>query len=535
MDLVMLMMGLMGGLGIFVYGIELTSDGLQKASAHRMKYILASLTSNRLLAVFVGIVLTVLLQSSSAATVLLVGLVNAGMMSLGQALGVILGSAIGTTLTVQLIAFKVTDYALFIIAFGIPIYLFAKRPQLKHIGQAVLGFGFVFYGMSLMSSSMSPLRSFPGFVDLLVSVTSNPLLAIIVAALFTAVVQSSAASIALAMSLTSQGVIDFNAAIPMVLGANIGTTATALLSSMASSRAAKRVALAHLIFKSIGVLIFLPFVGLFTELVAMTSDNVQRQIANSHSIFNIVNLLIFLPFTTQFGSLVKRILPDTEKMERRAHYLDDEVLDVPELAINQAKNEVLRMAKIIRDGMLPELLDLVKTGEESVKNKIRESELTIDFLYKSVTRYLARISQRNLSEGQSEQQVRLLYVCNDMEHAGDVMMSMIQIAEKMDQQGMQLSTEGWQELSMMHQSIKRNFENAVEAFEKEDEDLARQVIRLNPEVAKMEKSLRYSHFNRLQQNEKTLETSSVHMDLINNLLRINGHALSIAQATIGII
>jgi len=267
----------------------------------------------------------------------------------------------------------------------------------------------------------------------------------------------------------------------------------------------------------------------------MSSDDVQRQIANSHSIFNIVNLLIFLPFTTQFGSLVKRILPDTEKMERRAHYLDDEVLDVPELAINQAKNEVLRMAKIIKDRMLPELLELVKTGEEPIKNKIRESELTIDFLYKSVTRYLARISQRNLSEGQSEQQVRLLYVCNDMEHAGDVMMSMIQIAEKMEQQGMELSVEGWQELSMMHQSIKRNFENAVEAFENEDEDLATQVIRLNPEVAKMEKSLRYSHFNRLQQSEKTLETSSVHMDLINNLLRINGHALSIAQATIGII
>lgn len=535
MDLVMLMMGLMGGLGIFVYGIELTSDGLQKASAHRMKDILSSLTSNRFLAVIVGIVITVLLQSSSAATVLLVGLVNASMMSLSQALGVILGSAVGTTLTVQLIAFKVTDYALFMVAAGVPIMLFARRPQVRHVGQAILGFGFVFYGMSLMSGAMSPLRSYPGFVDVLLSVTEKPLLAVLVIAIFTAIVQSSAASIALAMSLASQGVIDFAAAIPMVFGANIGTTATALLSSLASSRAAKRVALAHLIFKVIGVIIFLPFLPVFTDFVARTAVDIQRQIANSHTIFNVINLLIFLPFTTPFGKLVTRILPDTERLERAAHYLDESVLDVPDLAIDQAKSEILRMAKIIRDEMMPNILDLVRTGDESVKTKLRELELTLDYLYKSITRYLSRLSQRNLSEGQSEQQIRLLYVCNDLEHLGDVMMNTIQIAQKMQQQGMELSEEGWQELSMMHQAIKRNYENAIKAFETDDQDLARKVIRLNPEVVKMEKSLRYSHFSRLQENQKTLETSAVHLDLVNNLLRINNHALSIAQATIGII
>ncbi len=535
MRLMMVLMGLMGGLGIFVYGMQLTSDGLQKASAHRMKDVLASLTSNRLLAVLVGIVITVLLQSSSAATVLLVGLVNASMMTLGQALGVILGSAVGTTLTVQLIAFKVTDYALWMVAIGVPIMLFARRPSHKHLGQAILGFGFIFYGMALMSGAMQPLRSYPGFIDMLVYVTANPMLTVLVTMVFTAIVQSSAASIALGMSLASQGVISFDAAIPMVLGANIGTTATALLSSLASSRAAKRVALAHLIFKVIGVIIFLPFLDFFTNLVAMTSTDIHRQIANGHSIFNIVILLVFLPVTSYFGTLMEYILPDAGKKERAAHYLDEAVLDVPELAIDQAKSEILRMARIAREEVLPYLLDVVKTGDDRLQNQLREAELTLDFLYRSITRYLSRLAQGNLSEGQSEQQIKMLYVCNDLEHLGDVMMGMLQIGQKLRREGLDLSEEGWRELEMMHRAITKNFNAAVAAFEKDDHEKARSVIHLNPEIARMEKNLRYSHFHRLQENEKSLETSAVHLDLTNNLLRINNHAISIAQATMGII
>ncbi|WP_366922261.1 Na/Pi cotransporter family protein [Metallumcola ferriviriculae] len=535
MQLTFVLMGLMGGLGIFVYGMQLTSDGLQKASAHRMKDVLASITRNRLLAVVVGVVITVLLQSSSAATVLLVGLVNASMMTLGQALGVILGSAVGTTLTVQLIAFKVTDYALWMVALGVPLKLFAKEQRTRNLGQAVLGFGFIFYGMSLMSQSMEPLRSYPGFVEMLVNVTASPLLTVLVTTVFTAIVQSSAASIALGMSLASQGVIGFEATVPMVLGANIGTTATALLSSLASSRAAKRVALAHLIFKVIGVIIFLPFLGLFSQVVAMTSSDIHRQIANGHSIFNIVNLLIFLPFTSHFGNLMLKILPDTGTQERAAHYLDEAVLEVPELAIDQAKSEILRMAKVVRQDVLPHLTEAVRTGDEKMRNQLQEAELTLDFLYRSITRYLSRLAQGNLSEGQSEVQVKMLYVCNDLEHLGDVMMGMLQIGQKIRREGLELSGEGWDEIEMMHKAITKNFNNAVEAFEEEDQEKARSVIHLNPEIVRMEKNLRYSHFHRLQENEKSLETSSVHLDLTNSLLRINSHAISIAQATMGII
>lgn len=536
MEIAAILIGLFGGLGIFIYGMNLTSEGLQKAAAHRMKTVLSTLTDNPALGVVVGIVITVLLQSSSATTVLLVGFVSASLMTLGQALGVMLGAAVGTTLTVQLIAFKITDYALLLVGIGVAMGLFSRRPKHKHVGQAVLGFGFVFYGMMVMSSAVYPLRSYPVFVEVLVRLSDNLMLALVVSTVFTAIIQGSAASIALIMTLAMQGALSLDAAISMTLGANIGTTATALLASIKSSREAKRVAVAHLLFKVMGVVVFIPFLGPFKALIQMTSADVGRQVANSHSIYNIVNMLLFLPFTSRLGELMTRLIPDAEEEEKVAKFLDERVLDVPDLALEQARNEVLRMAGILREQMLGKVMSLLHTGDEGLMEKINETERTIDFLYGVLTRYLASLAQRNLTEGQSEQAVKLLYTCNDLEHMGDVIMGISQIARKMNQAGLQVPEEGWRELSSMYGKVQDNFNMAIEALSKDDQKTAGIVIKARPETLRLEKTLRYSHFQRLAaDNRGSLEISSVYQDLINYLLQINHHSVSIAQAVMGIV
>ncbi|GAW92372.1 Na/Pi cotransporter family protein [Calderihabitans maritimus] len=536
MEIATILIGLFGGLGIFIYGMNITSEGLQKVAAHRMKTVLGTLTNNPVSGVLVGIIITVLLQSSSATTVLLVGFVSASLMSLGQALGVMLGSAVGTTLTVQLIAFKVTDYALLLVGIGVAMGLFSRKQKYKHIGQAILGFGFVFYGMKVMASAVYPLRSYQAFVDILVGLSDNLFLALVVSAIFTAIIQGSAASIALIMTLTVQGVLALETAISMTLGANIGTTATGLLASIKSSREAKRVAVAHLIFKLAGALVFMPFLGPFKALVAMTSADAGRQIANSHTIFNVINMLLFLPFTARLADFMTWLIPDAEQEEKVAKFLDERVLDVPDLALEQTKNEILRMAKLVREEMLGEVMELLRTGDEKLIERINEMEKTIDFLYSAVTRYLVSLAQQNLIKDQSEQEVKLLYICNDLEHLGDVIIAISRIARKMKQRGLQIPEEGWGELSAMYWQVVNNFSLAIEAFANDDKKTASDVIKARPETLRMEKSLRYSHFQRLTSDKRDfLEISAVYEDLINYMLQINHHSVSIAQAVMGIV
>ncbi|MEW6663054.1 MAG: Na/Pi cotransporter family protein [Bacillota bacterium] len=535
MDLVKIIMVLFGGLGIFILGMQLTSDGLQNYAAHKMKKVLGTLTENRVMGVLFGLLVTVALQSSSVTTVLLVGFVSASLMSLGQALGVVLGSAVGTTLTVQLIAFKITDYALFFIAAGVGMGLLSKKPRIKNLGQAVLGFGFIFYGMMLMSSAMNPLRNYPGFVDGLVFLSRYPVLVVVVTALFTAVIQGSAASIALGITLVQQGLVSLEMGVMMMYGANIGTTATALLASIASSREAKRVALAHLVFKLGGVLLFLPFSAKFIGLIQLTSGIPSHQIANAHSIFNIINMLIFLPFTDHLARLMCRLIPDAVDEERVAKYLDERVLGVPDLALSGAKSEILRMAKIIHGEMLPLSIRYLEEQREEVLEKLKNKERTLDFLFKATTRYLSQAAQRNLTEEQSEAAIALIYVSNDLEHQGDVIINMTQVCVKMQQEGMELAKIGWQEILSLYKKVSDNLELALKAFEADDLELAKKVIKNQPEIQKIEKNLRYYHCRRIQGPEVPAIDSGIHLDILNDLLRINNHTVSIAQAVMGII
>lgn len=535
MDLVKIIMVLFGGLGIFILGMQLTSEGLQNYAAHKMKRILGSLTENRVRGVIFGLLATIALQSSSATTVLLVGFVSSSVMSLSQALGVVLGSAVGSTLTVHLIAFKITDYALFFIASGVGMGLLGKKAKIKNLGQAILGFGFIFYGMMLMSSAMSPLRNYPAFLDWLVFLSMYPVLVVVVTALFTAIVQGSAASIALGIALVQQGFISLEAGIMMMFGANIGTTATALLASIASSREAKRVAFAHLFFKIGGVLLFFPLSDKFIELIQLTSGASAHQIANAHTIFNTVNMLVFLPFTHHLAGLMCRLIPDRVDEEREAKYLDEAVLGVPDLALGGAKSEILRMAKLIHREMLPLSIRYLEEQREETLAQLKNKEKTLDFLFKATTRYLSQAAQRNLSEEQSEAAIALIYVSNDLEHQGDIIINLAQVSVKMQQEGMGLTKVVWQEIFSMYKKVSENLEFAIMAFESEDMELAKKVIKNQPEIQKIEKNLRYYHCRRIQEPEQPSVDTGIHLDIINDLLRINTHSVSIAQAVMGII
>ncbi|MBE0665185.1 MAG: Na/Pi cotransporter family protein, partial [Candidatus Aminicenantes bacterium] len=335
----LLIFGLLGGLAFFLYGIEKMSVGMQKTAGNKMRAVLAAITKNRIIALGIGAGITMLIQSSSATTVMLVSFVQAGLMSFTQSLGVILGADIGTTVTAQLIAFKLTDYALLMIAVGFGLYIFAKNDNSKNIGEMILGFGILFYGMKLMSDSMSPLRSHQGFVGMMAGL-QDPLIGLLIGTLFTAVVQSSAATIGVVIVLSQQGLLTLAAGIPVIFGANIGTCITAGLAAIGTTREAKRVALAHVLFKIFGVLLFIfwvpTYAGIISELAVSFGSDIARQIANAHAIFNISLAVVFIPFTPFFARLIERILPVKEVAGVGAPvwHLDESSISSPALAID---------------------------------------------------------------------------------------------------------------------------------------------------------------------------------------------------------
>ncbi|MGI9862675.1 Na/Pi cotransporter family protein [Moorella naiadis] len=528
--------GLLGGLALFLYGMNLISTGLQKASARQVQQLLGAVTRNRFYGMLAGLVVTIFLQTSAVTTVLLVGFVSAGLMSLGQALGVILGAAIGSTLTAQLIAFRLSDYALWAVVVGLIPYLAARRLRWRYLGQAILGFGLIFYGAALMGTAIAPLDNLPEFTATLDRLAAHPWVMMVAATLFTAIVQGSAAPVVVAMTLAAQGSLALQPALALVLGANLGTTATALISSIALSREAKRVALAHFFFKLAGVLLFLPFLGLYAGLARQTSPDLARQVANGHTLFNIINMLIFIPFTPRVGRLMERLLPNAPEEEKVAKYLDNTLLDLPELALAGVTQELLRMAGIIRQEMFPRVMQPLARREVDLVEKLRRTDAILDYLYTAIARYLAHMNRDNLSEEQMLAQTRLLYIANDLEHIGDVTVEMARQWRKIENSGVEFSPEGQAEIQEMFTKVQENFTAALEAFAGNDRHLAARVIRGHPEILRLEKNLRYSHFQRLQrENRLSLETTSVHMDLINQLLRLNIHNVSIAQAVMGII
>jgi len=560
--------GIAGGLAFFLYGMDKMSTGMKSTAGNKMRSILASLTKNRIIALIVGAFVTTVIQSSSATTVMLVSFVQAGLLTFAQSLGVILGADIGTTITAQMIAFKLTDYALLMVAGGFLLRMFGKTEKTKAIGDIILGFGILFFGMKLMSDVMKPLRTYPAFINLMKDM-ENPLMGIFVGAAFTAVVQSSSATTGVLIVLAQQGLISLEAGIPVILGANIGTCVTAVLAGIGTSREAKRVAIAHVMFKVVGVCLFIFWIPQFADIIRAMAEKfgsgTARQLANAHTIFNVSLGLFFLPFINLFSKIIYFVYPEKKIPKSReivTLYIKDSMLDTPPLAIDLARREMSRMAlllgRMIKAIIIPFLSDEEQLCKEMGKDDdteflIREipkrdeifKDLTlleglylrenkINFLEKELSNYLTNIAHASITEEQAKEIFGMISIVKDMESMGDIInRNMIPLITRKKTLCYDFSTEGKEELLIYHSKVSKQISRLQQAFKETDPNLADRIMKKERKYLNLESKYRARHLKRIVlRKEKSVETTEIHMELMDLMKQIVLYSANIAKTYI---
>jgi phosphate:Na+ symporter len=522
----------LGGLGLFLFGIQIMASGMQKAAGDRFRRILEILTNKPVLGVLTGIIVTVLVQSSSTSTVMVVGFANAGLMNLSQAISVIIGANIGTTVTAQIVSFKIGAIALPTIGVGSLLNFFGRRRFHRYLGQTLLGFGLLFLGMTTMSSGMSPLRELESFHSILMQFSRYPILGILCGAAFTAIVQSSSAATGVIIALTLQDLVPFNSAVPLVLGTNVGTCVTAILASIGANVAARRAAVAHVLFNVIGVILALIFLKPFTGLILETASTVPRQVANTHTAFNILNTIIFLVFLKYFSALVCRIVPgEDKKIEFGPKYLDHRILKTPAVALGGAKQELLRMAGIARE-MLEESMQVFLNNDLKQIKHIEQMEELVDGLEKEINVYLSELSQHSMSSEQSKQVAAFMSAANDLERIGDHAENIMQLSEVKTEERLPFSTTALEEITSMYDKVVYMLDRAIKAFEHDDRELARIVVSEDDVVDNEEKKLRKKHIDRINTKKCYPSAGVIYLDLLSNLERVADHANNIAYLVI---
>lgn len=541
----LLVIGLIGGLGLFLYGLHLSSHGLRRTAGSRLRAILGTITNNRLVAVCVGAFVTTVIQSSGATTVMLVSLVQAQLMTFAQSLGIILGADIGTTITVQLIAIQAADYALLIVGVGALVMITSKR-KVKDIGETVLGIGLVFYGLHVMSQAVEPLTASASFLDLL-STLEHPLVGLVAGIVFTAAIQSSSAFIGILIALSRPGLLSFEAAIPLLLGANVGTSITAILAAWNARREARRVALAHTLFKAAGALIFVWWIPAFADFirwmtpgavagaaaVSEAAASVPRQIANAHTVFNIALTALFLPFTSVAAKVFTRILPDKEEVEKepfQTKYLDDSMIATPALALNLAKAEVIRMGGIVIENV-DKIVKPFVDRDENVLDEIDLNEQRIDFLAEKVSDYLRRVGRQNIGEERVNEVFQVMYTTTELELMADIVSKTLRPrAEKWLEGDISFSNQGKAEILDYHVRTMKQISRALEVFKDLNLEKAEAMRRKHRKYRSMEMDFMRTHFERLRRDvPETIATTEVHQDLIEQFARITSHATNIAR------
>ena len=527
-----LIFGMMGGLGLFLYGMNLLSEGLQKITGDKIQKILELLTNKPIMGVVTGALITSIIQSSSATSVIVIGLVNAGLLNLKQSISIIAGANIGTTITAQIVSFRLEKYALPAIGIGVALILLSKKRKYKYWGQILLGFGILFLGLYTMSNAVKPLRSYTPFLDLLINISHNPLLGILVASIFTAIIQSSSATTAIVIAMSIQGIIDVETAIPLILGSNIGTCFTAVIASIGSSITGKRVALSHLFFNVGGVIIFTFFLGKFSFLATLTSPIIPRQIANAHTIFNVVNTIILLPFLSLFVKLIVKLLPGEEVIIKKGPiYLSKTVINTPSIALEQATKELVRMGDMVESMLNDVILSFIQ-NDINVLKKIYLKEEVVNTLEKEITKYLVLISQQSLNVNQSKRLNDLINIVNDIERVGDHAENLAELTEEKINENAPFSSKAIDELKFMFSKVQSSINKSISALKNRDIDLAREVASKENEIDKIEQELRDNHINRLNKGICYPESGIIFLDIISNLERIGDHANNIALMVI---
>ncbi|MGC9344500.1 MAG: Na/Pi symporter [Bacteroidales bacterium] len=541
----LLVTGLLGGLGLFLLGMNMMSQGLQKSAGKGLRNVLSNLTRNRFFALLVGTLVTMVIQSSSATSVMLVSFVNSGLMAFSQSLGVILGASLGTTITAQLIAFHLTDYALFIIAIGFAMYTFLKNEKLKQTGEAILGFGILFFGMHIMSETMVPLRTFNPFLDFIVRL-ENPFLGILTGAVLTALIQSSSAFIGIMIVLAGQGLLSLEASIPLVFGANIGTAITAILASLNTRREAKKVALAHTLFKILGVLIFVWFIPELARVVSLLSpagtdpdrmnlvaENLPRQVANIHTIFNVLVVILILPFTKTMARFISWLVPDKKTPEDellQTKYLQKARGLPPSVALKLANQEVVHMAHVVQD-MVNNLLPGFILKEKSLVQWMEEKERQVDYLRDQLNDFLQKITAEKMEKNRTTEAFELMYTIKEFEQIADIVHTLYkEKAPEWFQVKTDFSAEGKKELNDYHLQVIKQISRAIDVFKKHNLEKARLMKTKHRKYRYIAMKLEKKHFSRIADRvEETLKTSQIHQELMTALATIYSHATNVAR------
>jgi phosphate:Na+ symporter len=531
-----IVISLMGGLGLFLYGMNLMAEGLEKSAGSKLKKIVELLTSNIFMGVLVGAFVTAIIQSSSATTVMVVGFVNAGIMNLTQAIGVIMGANIGTTITAQLVSFDLNGMAPVALGIGIILYLFTSKPKTKNIAEILIGFGILFTGMDFMKDAVQPLSEYKGFTQALVTFGEYPLLGLLLGFGITAIVQSSSASMGMLIALASQGLIPLNAALPILYGQNIGTCVTSLISSVGASRNAKRAAVMHLIFNVLGTIVFLVFLNkpVVSFVTNINQGDVARQIANMHTLFNIISVIILLPFNKFIIKLAIKLVPDRDGKDddnKAIKYLDDRIVETPSIAVASAVKETLRMGKKAKESLNYAIDGFVGKSQENIDKSFKTEEV-VNELQKGILNYLLKLSKANI-DGDSRDIVDSLFnTVNDIERIGDHAENIAELAQDIINSDLKLSERGTEEVRELYNKVMSTYSYALEAMKNYDVDLACRVIKMEEQVDVMEKSCRANHMHRLNNNLCSIDSGIIYLDLISNLERVSDHAVNIAQQVI---
>jgi phosphate:Na+ symporter len=546
-----------GGLALFIMGMKIMTDGLTRVAGARMKAVLQAFTKNPLIGVGVGTGVTAVIQSSSATSVMVIGFVNAGLLSLERAIGLIMGANIGTTVTAQMISFKLSSLALPAIAIGVAVQLLSKRKTTQNWGMVLAGFGVLFTGLSTMSGVLKGLQHSPSILGFFESIDCTPgagefmpmgktLLAIGIGTLVTFMVQSSSAAIGLLLALASAKLIGFHTAIPILLGSNIGTTTTAMLAVIGANRGARRTAVAHALFNVAGSLImylmfFITWNGqpVFLQLVnwmtagdafAAKPENLERHIANAHTLFNVVCTFAFLPFIPLIAWTCRKIIPETkDEKEEGPRYLEPHLLDTPPMALERAKSELIYMTGLARKALVDNF-GAFTAGTMPNRERLDRREARIDELQHDITAYIVKLSQRDLLEVESQQLPLLMHAVNDAERIGDHAENLLELAEHRAERKLDLSDQAQGELRELFGELEAMFRHVITVLEDDDRPAAERALRCEERVNQLSRELGRNHTRRLEKGECSLTSGVAFLDMVANLEKVGDHLTNIAQA-----
>lgn len=544
MNYATIILGFAGGLGLFIYGMQIMASGLQKAAGNSLKKILEVLTKNKFLGVLLGIGVTAIIQSSSATTVMVVGFVNAGLMNLQQTVGIIMGANIGTTVTGWLVSsvqwagiFSPENLAPIAVFIGAALGIFSKKQTVNQIGEILVGFGMLFIGIEMMSTGVEPL-DLPAFRDAFTHFGRNPFLGVLVGAVVTAVIQSSSASVGILQSLSLTGLVSWNSAVYIIMGQNIGTCVTALLSSVGTSKNAKGAAYIHLLFNVIGSVFFSILAAIFFSFYH--DFGFQKigmvEISLIHTGFNIANTVIMFPFSGLFVKMAEKLATVTSKNvgedETVPVHLDDRILSTPSIAMSNCTKEIVRLGNMSLKN-LTAACESLENRDGSRVEKILEREKNIDNLTKAITAYLVKLCNSNLTKQENTNATGMFHIVNDMERIGDHAENIIEMTQQMIADDLELSKKGIDDLKKMAEESLKSVRNCIIALSDNDIDFAEKVIKEEERVDNLEKQIRGEHMQRLTSGECNPRVGVIFLDALTNLERVSDHALNVAQGVIG--